>query len=534
VVVTTFSRRSFLAAAGAALASAGLARAGWARGMAASSASGFAMAWAMPRSVEEWALLGTFDLTHRGGGGGAEVLLWPGDLARLQKTGIAFDLTVDDVVARDRAVPAVSRPYALAAQPGERNDYRRLADYEADLRRLVADRPGLSRLITLPLASWEGRRILGIEIAENVGRPDGRPTFYMDGIHHAREWPSGEMPIMFAEDLVRSFGNDPRVTRLLRSVRVVIVPVVNVDGFVWSREFPYDTSSFAAYGLQAVGFGSYWRKNRRDLTDDLDVPVEPGLTAYGVDNNRNYPLGWGGAGTGRTPLELTWEGDAPFSEPESRNVGSVVLSRTVTGVISNHTYSDLVLRPWGDTRVNCPDEDLLAGLGEAMAVRNEYKNIKGIDLYPTTGTMSDWAYGAVGALAYTFEHGKSNFHPPYAGFIPELYAKNREPFLIAAEGAADPAHHSVIRGTTVVNGRAQAAAVRVRRAVDLATNGGEHNDTFEVAVSSDAAGRFSVHLGPSTPPKADSPVPYEVIIGKARLQVVVRRGQVVELGRVSA
>ena len=39
----------------------------------------------------------------------------------------------------------------------------------------------------------------------------------------------------FAVDLVKSFGRNDRITDLLRQARVVVVPVVNVDGFNLSR-----------------------------------------------------------------------------------------------------------------------------------------------------------------------------------------------------------------------------------------------------------------------------------------------------------
>lgn len=529
------NRRQFLRTSGSLVAASAIAvNRPW-RAMAGSSGSEtLQLAWARPVDSVGWLELARFDLTHRGGGGGAEVLLWPGDESRLAAAGIPFEVTVDDLVGRDQALPRGPRPSGLAAQPGERDDYRTLADYEADLRDLARARPNLARTIVLPMKSLGGRSVLGIEISENVGAPDGRPTFYMDGVHHAREWPSGEMSMMFAHDLVTRFGSDPRITRLLRSCRVVVVPIVNPDGFAFSRGFAFDTSTFLSYPIQAVGFGSYWRKNRRTPSGRSDLFAAEGHAAFGVDPNRNYAKGWGGPGTRPVPLDMTYPGTAPFSEPESRNVGTTVLSRTVTGVISNHTYSDLVLRPWGDTRDHCPDEALLNGLGAAMAKKNGYRNIKGIELYPTTGTMSDWAYASVGALAYTFEHGKQNFHPPYAGFIPQTYARNRDAFLLLAEASADSAHHAVLVGRTTRGGAGVEAAVRVRRGVSHRTNGGAHDDKFEVAITSNRDGHFAIHLGPSAQPGLANPQPYEVLVGRTSVKVEAGRGQRVDLGRLPA
>lgn len=93
-------------------------------------------------------LLDAFDDTHNVfPDGSVEVLLWPGDLVRLQQTGMRHSITVADVVARDRALDASAggRDALLAPQPGERAAYRRLADYEKDLRDLAAAHPGIAR-----------------------------------------------------------------------------------------------------------------------------------------------------------------------------------------------------------------------------------------------------------------------------------------------------------------------------------------------------------------------------------------------------
>ena len=533
---STWTRRRFLQAGGAATAAL------WLGGTAAGRAvaglgpsSRLSLAWVRPRHEADFATLADFDLTHLARPGGVEVLLWPGDAARLRASGIPHEITVDDIVGRDAGLRAASPVPGSARQPGERDDYRFLKDYEKDLHDLATARHDIARVFALPEPSAGGRVVYGLEIADAVRRPDGRPTFYVDGLHHAREWPSGEMAIMFAHDLVSGFGADPRVTALLRSLRIVIVPVVNVDGFHYSRTHLYDDrNDYTSFPVQAIGFGAYWRKNRRSVTDDLGLGHKDGHTGYGVDNNRNYALGFGGRGTSPNPLDLTYRGPSAFSEPETRNVGRVVLTRTVTAALSHHTYSDLVLRPWGDTRDDAPDEPLLKHLGDSMAEHNGYRSQKGIDLYPTTGTMSDWAYGAIGALGYTFEHGRDNFHPPYPNFVPQNYARNRHPFLLLAEAAADPVHHAVIVGRTMRGQRGSEEAVIVRKKITLPTAGEPHEDRMEVAISSRRDGRFEVHLGPSTPPRADSPEHYEVVVGRSVVPVAVARGQRVDLGRIPA
>ena len=125
-----------------------------------------------------------------------------------------------------------------SALPSGRDAYRRLADYSEDLKKLVDENPGLVRPITLPHKTWEGRTVEGVEITTNVDNlRDGKPVFLQMGVHHAREWPSGEHAIEWAFELVNGYkSGDARTRRLVRDVRTIVIPLVNPDGFNISRE----------------------------------------------------------------------------------------------------------------------------------------------------------------------------------------------------------------------------------------------------------------------------------------------------------
>ena len=93
-----------------------------------------------------------------------------------------------------------------------------------------------------------------------------------------------------------------------------------------------------------------WRKNRQP---------NAGSTAVGTDLNRNWAWQWGccGGSSGTFSSE-TYRGTAPFSAPETTVVRDFVNSRVVDGVqqiktgIDFHTYSELVLWPYGYTTAN--------------------------------------------------------------------------------------------------------------------------------------------------------------------------------------
>jgi hypothetical protein len=66
-----------------------------------------ARVWA-PTTADQKLLAG-FDDTHEVfEDGSIEILLWPGDLARLQETGLSYEITVHDLVARDAELRATA------------------------------------------------------------------------------------------------------------------------------------------------------------------------------------------------------------------------------------------------------------------------------------------------------------------------------------------------------------------------------------------------------------------------------------------
>jgi murein tripeptide amidase MpaA len=66
---------------------------------------------------------------------------------------------------------------------------------------------------------------------------DGKPIFLQMGLHHAREWPSGEHAMEWAFELVKDYkAGDPRTRSIMARTRTIVIPVVNPDGFNTSRE----------------------------------------------------------------------------------------------------------------------------------------------------------------------------------------------------------------------------------------------------------------------------------------------------------
>ena len=400
------------------------------------------------------------------------------------------------------------------------------------MKELAQQNPNLVRPITLPEETYEGRPVEGIEITTNADNiRDGKPVFLQMGAHHAREWPSAEHAMEWAVNLVNGYrsGNE-RVRGLVRRVRTIVIPVVNPDGFEASRE----AGEALGHGNGADGSflttfptapQEYRRKNCRlpDNSPQGNCAVQPGLgiQSTGVDINRNYGAFWGGPGNSDVPADEDYRGPGPFSEPETRDIRWLVSHRQVTVLITNHTFSNLVLRPPGlQSQPNPPDDAALTALGNAMAAENGYLSQRGYELYDTSGTTEDWSYNATGGYGYTFEiycdhipdpidpRCGGNFHPTFPNIVDEYLGGpgsdappggggNREAYFLAMETAADTDEHSVIRGQAPAG-----AVITLEKTFQTPTMNTPAfvEDHLETRMEVPASGDFTYHVNPSTRP----------------------------------
>jgi len=500
------------------------------------------------------------DLTEHAGREFVEVVLHGADdAAELRKAKFVFTTEVRDLAVADDAHREADARFAqrvrASALPSKRTKYRALADYTMEMKRLAEQNPDIVKSISLPFKTYEGRTVEGIEITEDVDRRDGKPVFLQMGVHHAREWPAGEHAMEWAYELVNGYkANNPRVRNLMGRTRTIVIPIVNPDGFNHSRTRGTAAAEGPGGGRGAPNpgqedetdnilsnpNGEYRRKNCR-LADDsasgnCDAAFAAGLTATGVDPNRNYGGLWGGPGASESNVDDTYRGPGPFSEPETKNIKDLVSKRQVTTLITNHTFSDLVLRPPGlQSLGDPPDENRgYKALGDAMAAENGYLSQKSFQLYDTTGTTEDWSYGATGGYGFTFEIGcteptineesgekvgcdQGHFHPPYSEVIKEYEGDttrsdetrdgkgNREAYFIALESTANSNRHSVIAGDAP-----SGAVLRLKKSFKTKTSpvlrDGEETDIIEFEDNLDTTvrvggtGLFEWHINPSTRP----------------------------------
>lgn len=335
---------------------------------------------------------------------------------------------------RVEAVPAGAHRHAAAEAelapldfPSRDAAYHNYAELIAAVDTVVRDHPTLARRVNIG-TSYQGRQLVAVKISDNVGTDEAEPEILFNSQQHAREHLTVEMAVYLLNLFTDSYATDARVRNVVNTREIWIVPTVNPDG----SEYDIATGQYRS-----------WRKNRQPNT---------GSSYIGTDLNRNWSYNWGccGGSSGSTS-SATYRGPSPFSAPETRVLRDFVNSRVVGGVqqikanIDFHTYSELVLWPYGYTTantatgMNLDQYNTFATLGRQMAGTNGYTPQQSSDLYVTDGDSIDWMWGVHRIWAYTFEMypgsaSGGGFYPP-ASVIPRETARNREAVLLLSEYA---------------------------------------------------------------------------------------------------
>jgi hypothetical protein len=471
------------------------------------------------------------DVTHDISPTGATVVLYSAaERAKLLAAGFTFQTLVPDLRAQDRARARTDSIYSArvtaSSLPSGRDSYRTLADYSTDLKSLADSHPSLVRRLDIGM-SVEGRPIEGVEIGGAVHGHDGRPVLAVLGLHHAREWPSGEMPMEFAQEIAAGYGRDARITSLLDRVRVIVLPVMNPDGFNVSRTAgptAVDDDPNSTLPLIVSDGASYKRKNCRPSAGPSTAPCISRPAAQGVDLNRNYGAYWGGPGSDGTNVSAQdYRGPAPYSEPESEAFHKLSSTRSIVTVVTHHTFTDqgYWLRQPGFCRAaTCdrnvdviPDEPGMRALGDAMGHATGWASDLGWVIGQITGATEDWNYFAQGAYGYTPEQRGPNFHPnfgddvvkEYSGTAPGAHGGVREALLRAGEQAANPSFHSVLLGAAPAG-----SVLRLRKSfvTDTSQPDVKVQDRLDFTTTVPDSGFYNWHVNQSTRPLSTTPESY--------------------------
>lgn len=346
---------------------------------------------------------------------------------------MGFTVEVDEERTAEMLRPHVRLPGQVQGIPGF-PCYRTVEETYASAQRLAQRRPNLAKWIDIG-DSWEkvnpgGLSGYDLKVLKltNTAIPGPKPKLIINAAIHAREYTTAELVTRFGEYLVKNHGVTADATWMLDTQEVHLVLHANPDG------------------RKKAEAGQLWRKNTH--------PVSCGdPNSWGIDLNRNYPYNWGCCGgSSGSGCSETFRGPSPASEPEIQAVRNYVLAELpdygdpqqgpipadAAGMFMDiHSYSQLVLWPWGYTTQVAPNGIQLQTLGRKFAYFNNYFPEQSIYLYVTDGTTIDFAYGQQGVAAYVFELG-TNFFQACSTFENVILPTNMPALIYAARVTRAP------------------------------------------------------------------------------------------------
>uniref|UniRef100_A0AAU3I203 Zinc carboxypeptidase n=1 Tax=Streptomyces sp. NBC_01393 TaxID=2903851 RepID=A0AAU3I203_9ACTN len=311
--------------------------------------------------------------------------------------------------------------------PTADSKYHNYAEMNTEIDQRLAAYPNIMNKRVIG-KSYQGRDIVAIKVSDNVATDESEPEVLLTFHQHAREHLTVEMALYLLRELGAGYGSDSRITSMVNNREIWIVPDLNPDG-----------------GEYDIASGSYrsWRKNRQPNS---------GSSYVGTDLNRNWNYKWGCCGgSSSSKSSETYRGASAESAPEVKVVADFVRGRVVGGKqqitagIDFHTYSELVLWPFGyttaDTATGMTADDAAAfkAIGQKMAASNGYTAEQASDLYITDGSIDDYLWGTQKIFDYTFEmyptsSSGGGFYPPDE-VIERETSRNRDAVLQLLENA---------------------------------------------------------------------------------------------------
>lgn len=246
--------------------------------------------------------------------------------------------------------------------------------------------------------SFEKRFLKTITIKKGDG-VQNKKVIFIDAGMQGREWISISTALYIIQNLLEKFEQN---AYLLERYDWVVMPLVNPDGYEFSRSHPHN---------------AMWKKTR-----------QPYQQYFGADPSRNFDLMFGGSGTSSKPKADAFTGPHPFSEPEVVSMRNVLLPLRgrIAFYLTLHSFGGQLMYPWGFTEspvTHGTSNTYLRSIAEygsnAMGLlgksRYEFGNFGDI-LYPVAGGSMDYAYAVCSAsFAMTMNirgGGHTGYHPP--------------------------------------------------------------------------------------------------------------------------
>ncbi|XP_074446870.1 carboxypeptidase B [Larus michahellis] len=296
----------------------------------------------------------------------------------LKETGMEYRVLIDNLQA---AVDAQfdSKARTTSHSYEKYNNWETIAAWTADI---AAQNPDLVSRSVIG-ETYEGRPMYILKMGKSG---PNKKAIFMDCGFHAREWISPAFCQWFVKEAVETYGKDTVMTTLLDSLDFYVLPVVNIDGYVytWTND-------------------RMWRKTRSK---------NAGSRCIGTDPNRNFNAGWCTLGASKSPCDSTYCGSAPESEKETKALADFIREHlsTIKAYLTIHSYSQLLLFPYSYAYKLPSNYEELKSIARAAAKQlaslynTKYTYGPGATtIYPAAGGSDDWAYDEGIKYSFTFE-----------------------------------------------------------------------------------------------------------------------------------
>uniref|UniRef100_A0A3Q0T9W9 Carboxypeptidase A1 n=1 Tax=Amphilophus citrinellus TaxID=61819 RepID=A0A3Q0T9W9_AMPCI len=322
----------------------------------------------------------------------------------LETKNIKFSTMIKDLqVLLDKEQKVMESAAARVPDPKHTDNfdfsrYHTLSEIYSFQDMLVAENPNLVSKIVIG-RSYEGRTLNVLKFSTGG---TNRPAIWIDTGIHSREWVTQASGTWFAKKIVTGFRGDRALTAILNQMDIFLEIVTNPDGYAYTHTT-----------------NRLWRKTRKP---------NPGSRCVGVDPNRNWNARFGGPGSSSDPCSQTYSGTRPESESEVKSIVDFVNSHNIKAFISIHSYSQLLMYPYGYTSTPIKDQteldnlarQAITDLASLYGTRYRFGSIIKT-IYQASGGSIDWAYNKGIKYSYTFElrdTGRYGFILPANQIIP--------------------------------------------------------------------------------------------------------------------
>lgn len=346
-----------------------------------------------------------------------ETWLSESEIAMLKKSGVPFQITIDDWMTYYDAMQKsnyvspnikLTDEYIISHSIiGTMGGHLKWEEAIAKLDSMRLQYPSLVSAKWSIGNSYENRPMWTIRVAKNPDAPAGRPEIWLNGVTHARE-PLGMSNVLYyIYWLLENYNIDPLATYILNNREIYYTPFINPDGYYYNQ-------------TTNPNGGGMWRKNRQPYGSYIGADLNRNFGTYNFWNSTN-----GGSST--SPSSDTYRGSYPFSCPEDSIYKVFFNSRNFLVGLDYHTYGNYLLKPWyWSDPLPTPDDEIFNEMGADIVAVNGFSfgtSSQTLNYYIRGGDL-DWCYStdSTGHSAHRYfmlpEVGTTGFWPTQGEIIP--------------------------------------------------------------------------------------------------------------------